>query len=200
MVATALLTTGASLVTLSIVPYIKDIVRGKTKPRVISWAIWTLLLALTAVVSWQEGQMASVVLSAASSVACFIVVLLAIRHTTIELNRLEHFTLIGALVGVGLWLMFDDPMLVLMTTITIDAIAYLPTFANGWNKPHHESLGMFVISAIGSGLVLIAAFLAHASSQGLVYPVYSVVFGSIMIGILLTRRPSVIRICESIDQ
>jgi len=199
MVATALLTTGASLVTLSIVPYIKDIVRGKTKPRVISWAIWTLLLALTAVVSWQEGQMASVVLSAASSVACFIVVLLAIPHTTIELNRLERFTLIGALVGVGLWLMFDDPMLVLMTTITIDAIAYLPTFANGWNKPHHESLGMFVISAIGSGLVLIAAFLAHASSQGLVYPVYSVVFGSIMIGILLTRRPSVIRTCESID-
>jgi len=192
MVATALLTTGASLVTLSIVPYIKDIVRGKTKPRVISWAIWTLLLALTAVVSWQEGQMASVVLSAASSVACFIVVLLAIRHSTIELNRLERFTLIGALVGVGLWLMFDDPM-------TIDAIAYLPTFANGWNKPHHESLGMFVISAIGSGLVLIAAFLAHASSQGLVYPVYSVVFGSIMIGILLTRRPSVIRTCESID-
>lgn len=188
MVPTVLLTTGTSLATLSIVPYIRDIVQGRAKPRVISWAVWTLLLGLTAIVSWREHQVSSAVLSAASTVGCFVVVLLAVRHTSLTLTRLERFSLFGAVIGVGMWLLFDDPMLVLMTAITVDAVAYLPTFVNGWRNPHHESMSMFVTSAIGSSLVLQAAVLAHATSRGLVYPVYSLVFGSIMIGILVARR------------
>jgi hypothetical protein len=188
MIPAVLLTTGTSLVTLSIVPYIKDIIRGNAKPRLLSWAIWTLLLGLTALVSWQEHQMSSAALSAASMFGCFIVAVLAARYTNFEFTRLERYSLLGAVLGIGLWLLFDSPMLVLLTAITVDAVAYLPTFANGWHNPHHESMTMFVISAFGSGLVLIAAVLDHASSQGLAYPLYSVIFGSIMVGILLTRR------------
>jgi hypothetical protein len=188
MVQTVLLTTGTTLVTLSIVPYIKDIVQGKTQPRVISWTIWTLLLGLTAVVSWQQRQMSSAALSAASTIACLVVSLLAVRYTSFELTKLERYSLLGAGLGLGLWVVFDNPMLVLLTAMTVDGIAYLPTFVNGWRNPYRESMSMFVISAVGSSLVVIAAVLAHATSRGLIYPLYSLVFGSIMIGILLSRR------------
>lgn len=188
MVSTILLTTGTSLVTLSIVPYIKDIVQGRAKPRVISWAIWTLLLGLMAAVSWQEGQISSAVLATGSTLACFIVALLAVRYASMNTTYLERWSLFGAAIGIGMWLLFDNPMLMLAAAITVDAIAYLPTFINGWYNPHHESMSMFATSAFGSWLVLTAALLSHTTSQGLVYPLYSVTFGSIMIGILLTRR------------
>jgi hypothetical protein len=188
MVPTVLLTTGTSLVTLSILPYIKDIVRGKTKPRFLSWAIWTLLLGLTAVVSWQEHQISSAALAGTSTFACFVVAVMAARYTSFKFTRLEQYSLLGAGLGFVLWLVFDNPMLVLVTTITVDAIAYVPTFANGWRNPHHESISSFCMGALGSAFVLVAALLSHATSQGLLYPLYSAVFGSIMVGILLTRR------------
>lgn len=188
MVSTILLTTGTSLVTLSIVPYIKDILQDRAKPRVISWAIWTLLLGLMAVVSWQEGQISSAVLATASTLACLTVSLLAVRYASMNFTYLERWSLFGAAVGIALWLLFDNPMLMLAAAITVDAIAYLPTFVNGWYNPYHESMSMFATSAIGSWLVLLAALLGHTTLHGLVYPLYSVTFGSIMIGILLTRR------------
>jgi cation transport ATPase len=79
-------------------------------------------------------------------------------------------------------------MLVLLTAMAVDGIAYLPTFVNAWHNPNHESMSMFVISAVGTSLVVVAAVLAHATSRGLIYPLYSLVFGGIMIGILLSRR------------
>jgi hypothetical protein len=188
MVPTVLLTTGTSLVTLSTLPYIKDIVRGKVRPRFMSWATWTMLLALTAIVSWQEHQLSSAALAGASTVCCFVIALLAARYTRFEFTRLERYSLLGVGLGVTLWLVFDNPMLVLLTTITIDAIAYLPTFVNGWHNPHHESIISFFMGAFGSGFVLLAALLSHATSQGIIYPLYSAVFGSIMVGILLSRR------------
>lgn len=188
MVVTALLTAGSSLVTLSVLPYIKDIIRGRAKPRFVSWAIWTVLLGLTSIVSWQEGQIASAVLATASALACLSVTLLALRHVSLEMTRMEYFTLVGAAIGIVLWLIFDDPMLVLLAAVTIDGIAFLPTYINGWRNPHHESLTMFIVSGVGSSLVLIAAIIAQATSSGFVYPIYSVTFTGIMVGILLARR------------
>lgn len=188
MVPVVLLTAGTSLATLSTFAYIKDILKGKTKPRVTSWAVWTLLLGLMATVSWQEHQISSAALAGASTFGCFVIAVLAARYTRLEFTRLEHYSLLGAGLGIALWLLFDNPMLVLLTAVTVDAIAYLPTFVNGWRNPHHESMTSFFMGAFGSGLVLIAALLDHASSQGLIYPLYSAVFGSIMVGILLTRR------------
>jgi ABC-type cobalamin transport system permease subunit len=188
MVAAVLLMTGTALATFSVVPYIKSIVRGKAKPRAISWAIWTLLIGLMAVVSWQQHQLSSAVLSTASAIGCLIVTLLALRHVRFEPTRLERYTLLGAAIGIVLWLLFDNPMLVLTAALTVDSIAYIPTYVNGWRNPYHESMTMFIISAFGSGLVLLAAVLDRAAMSGIVYPLYSVIFGSIMIAILMTRR------------
>jgi hypothetical protein len=139
-------------------------------------------------VSWQERQLSSAVLAGTSALACLVVALLAVRFASFELTRLEWYSLLGAVLGIGLWLIFDSPMLVLLAALTVDSIAYLPTYVNGWHNPYHESMSMFVISAIGSSLVLLAAVFTHANSGGLIYPLYSLIFGSIMVAILLTRR------------
>lgn len=188
MVAAVLLTTGTSLATFSVVPYIRSIVRGKAKPRAISWAIWTVLLGLTAIVSWQQHQLSSAVLSGASTVGCLIITLLALRHVQFSPTRLERYTMFGAVIGIALWLLFDNPMLVLAAALTVDSIAYIPTYVNGWHNPYHESMTMFIISACGSSLVLLAAVMDRAALSGILYPLYSVVFGSIMVTILLARR------------
>ena len=192
MVAT-LLVTGTGLTTASVVPYIKDIIRGKTKPRIVSWAIWTVLLGIAATVSFQERQMASAVLATSSAIACFTISLLALKHVEWGITRLERITMLGAAIGLVLWVVFDDPMLILASTITVDAIAYIPTFKNGWSNPHHESLMMFAISALGGGLVLLSAILDHASIHGIAYPLYSLVFAMIMSGILMWRRREQVR-------
>ena len=196
MVPTVLLTAGSSPVTISAVPYIKDIVRSKAKPRFISWAIWAVLLGLTAIVSWQEGQVASAILSTASASVCFAVAAMTIRRLSMKMTYLEYFTLFGAAIGIVLWLVFDNPMLVLLTAVSVDAIAYIPTYVNGWRNPHHESLAMFALSVAGSSLVLIAAVVSEAASSGLIYPIYTVTFGMAMVGILFARRRGITRLRE----
>jgi hypothetical protein len=162
--------------------------RGKAKPRVISWIIWTVLLGLMAIVSWQEGQLASAVTTTASTVCCGVVSLLALRHTTLRITRLEKSTLLGAILGFVLWLLLNDPLLVLLTAIVVDTVAYLPTFLNGWHNPSHEPISMFLISVCGSVLVLLTAVLGGANLHGLIYPVYSVIAGGTMVGILISGR------------
>lgn len=188
MVSAVLLTTGTALSVFSTVPYIKDIIQGKTKPRMVSWAVWALLLGMTAIVSWQQHQISSAVLSGASTIGCLVVTVLAVRYASLRLTRMELYSLFGALVGLVLWLVLDDPMLVLIAALVVDGIAYLPTYVNGWRNPRDESRSAFMMSACGSGMVLLAAVLAHAAPIGLIYPLYSTVFGGIMIGILLMRR------------
>ena len=47
----------ATLVTIgAVIPYILDVIKGKTKPNIVSWITWTLLTAVATVAEISAGE------------------------------------------------------------------------------------------------------------------------------------------------
>jgi hypothetical protein len=110
------------------------------------------------------------------------------RYATRDITRLEKAAVTGAVLGVALWLLIDNPMLALLAALAADCLAYIPTLVHGWTEPDEESWHAYGIGAVGESLILVVALAQHASWLGLAYPLYAAIFGTTMTAIILARR------------
>ena len=62
-----LLTLSAVIMIVAVVPYLIDVVRQKTKPRVVTWFIWTVLMLIAGFAAVDAGATASAVISFTSA-------------------------------------------------------------------------------------------------------------------------------------
>ncbi len=97
IIISSILTLGAA------VPYIIEIIRGNTKPRIASWLIWTVLTGIAAIASYSDGQIPSAILMAVATIDTGLVVILGYRYGDKHFERLDMVCLSGAVVGLGLW-------------------------------------------------------------------------------------------------
>lgn len=185
---TVLTIIGVLLVTMAGVPYISAIIRGRVRPKLISWGIWTVLGVLTTLAALGESQIPSALVSAVAAVTCLTVVVLGWSRGSRRITRLDVVCLIGALAGLVVYFAARDPFLALAVSVTVDAIAFVPTLAHGWTDPDEESLSSFVYIVAGQGFVVAAALIGGATITGLLYPLYSLTFNGAMAYVLFSAK------------
>lgn len=104
-------TVAVILVFIGYVPYIRDILKGKTIPHVYSWFVWgfTTLIVFALQHSDKAGIGAFVTLSAAAM--CIVVFILGfIRHGTKDIVFLDTIFLVGSFVALLLWMLAKQPV------------------------------------------------------------------------------------------
>jgi len=177
----------ASIVTIAgALPYIYDILKGKTKPRIVSWFTWALLTGISAAASLSDHQYAAGVLSLSAMVECLSIVGLGLRYGEREFTVFDISCQLGAIVGLILWFIFNTPAIAVIAGITIDLIASLPTLKHAWQKPAEETLLVFALSGIGATF---AAFAATSTKiTALANPVYIIIINFTFVAILFTRH------------
>ena len=116
-------------------PYIIEIVRGRTKPRIVSWFTWSVLTGIACAASFADGQVPAGVLLLAGTFETALIVILGFKHGDRKFERLDMYCLAGAATGLVLWLLFNSPAIAVLATITIDLIGAIPTFKHSWEKP-----------------------------------------------------------------
>jgi hypothetical protein len=143
------------LIASSFVPYIFDIVKGKTKPHIYTWLVWFITGVISVVIGLQSGGgyglyglMFNVFLVGA-------IVLLSIKYGTKDIVYKDKIYLSLAFLGVILYFLFQNPVYSLVTAIFVDLIAYIPTFRKTYNDPDSESLGAWVITIIAYAVSII---------------------------------------------
>src|SRR3989344_7062194 len=121
------------------IPYFVDIFRGKTKPHVFSWFVWTLLtsIAFFAQVAGDAGPGAWV--TGLTAMVCLVITLLAFTRGEKEITRLDWMSFVGALLGIILWIKNQDPLPSVILVTLVDAIAFIPTFRKSYHKPNEET-------------------------------------------------------------
>lgn len=168
------------------IPYFYDIFKGKTKPHIFSWLIWSLLggIAYTAQVvkgagagSWQNGIVTLIYL---------VVAVLAIFRGEKNITKTDKLTFGGAILALGLWAITDDPLSAVILASAIDTIAYIPTFRKAYHKPSEETLSAFIMSATAIFISLFA--LESYSPATWLYLACLLVTDSAFIIMLLVRR------------
>ncbi len=185
---TVIISVGMLLATLSPMPYIKDTLKGKARPRLVSWSVWAILLAIVTIAAISEGKVASAMLSGVSSVGCVLVVAAGWSNGSRRFSRLDKVAVIGAIIGLVVLMFARDALLALEVMVLVDAIAYVPTLAHAWRAPHHESLMSWSLALLAGGFMAIAGVMNHAGLMGLLYPVYSATFASFMVLLIVSGR------------
>lgn len=157
----------------SALPYIRDILKGTTKPRVVSWFNWGLLAGIAGAAALADRQYVSVILSFTIVIQSVIIVTLGYRKGDRKFEPLDAYCQLGAVVGLVLWALFNSPLLALIAVVAVDFIAGIPTIKHAWQKPHEETLATYVLAGIGGIFSVLA--LNDPAVSGMVYPIFVVV-------------------------
>jgi hypothetical protein len=174
------------LIMVSALPYLKDIVKGKTKPNIVSWATWTLLTSIATVAAFASGAPRAALLTLGATLATLSIVILGLRYGIAKLTKFDLVCQVGAVIGLILWAVFNSPALGLAFTLGIDLTGGLHTVYHAWRKPQEETWEAFFVGGIASILTLLS--LSTYRFADLAFPIYFVLFDLIITIIIISRR------------
>lgn len=181
-----LLTLSAIITIAAIVPYIKDIIQGKTKPNITSWITWTLLFIVATIAEYAAGEYRTAIFTASITVETLLVVILGLKHGYAKYTKFDVACQIGALAGFLVWWIFNNPLAAVVLVVLIDLIAAIPTVRHGWVEPNEETWLTFALSGLGGVFAILA--LTSFSWTSLIYPVYIVVINTLVSGVIIFRQ------------
>ncbi len=178
---------GAVIVVLSCVPYIIDLVKKKTRPNIVSWFTWALLITIGAFAALAAHQTRTAIITFGDAASVCAILLLGFKYGYAKFSLFDGICQVGAVVGLILWLVFNSPTTAIIATVSIDFIAALPTFKHAWLKPDEETWQTYFISSLGAavGLTSLSVF----TIASLAYPVYLLLIGlTISATVIISRK------------
>lgn len=180
---------GSLLAAAGTVPYMFETIRGKTKPRIVTWLTWAMLTGVAGAASLSAGQVGGAVFALLGTVATGSVVVTGLRFGDRSFGRLDIACMAVVLVGLVLWLTLHNPGFAVWAAIVIDFVGLVPTLVHAWTDPTEETARTFACVGAG-GLIASAAIAAGGSVSvaALGYPLYAGVSMGTVTAIIVVRR------------
>ena len=185
-----LLTLSAVIMIVAVVPYLIDVVRQKTKPRVVTWFIWTVLMLIAGFAAVDAGATASAVISFTSAFTTSLVVILGYKNSDKGFVKLDIFSFCGALVGLGLWWAFNSPLIAIVMSVVVDLIGAIPTVWHAYKEPQEETASSYALYALSALFALFA--ITEFSITAALVPIYLMVIDGSIATIILVRKRAIV--------
>jgi uncharacterized membrane protein (UPF0136 family) len=103
LILSALITIG------SVIPYIRDILKGTTKPNIVSWITWTLLTLVATIAEFAAGEYKTAFFTSAAVMETLAIVILGLRYGYAKWTKFDTICQISALSGFVFWYLFNSP-------------------------------------------------------------------------------------------
>lgn len=167
---------------LGAISYIKDIIKGKTRPNIVTWIFWAIAPLIGVYINYKSGIPLPLLLS--TFIAGFGPLLVVIA-TLIKNNAYWKITRFDILCGVFslfamiLWITTKNSTLSLSFAIIADLTAGIPTIKKSWthsDTEHHGPYSMGIINQIITFLII-----KDFSYLNIAFPIYFVLINGIII-------------------
>jgi len=168
------------------IPYIRDTIKGKTKPHIYSWFIWAFITFIIFALQILGHAGAGAFTTLAAALLCLTIFILGLKNGHKDITKFDTVTFIISLIAIGIWIFAKQPVVSNILIITINTLANLPTIRKSWNKPHSETLFTWEMGAVRNFLGLLA--LANYSLLTWLYPVTNLLINIIESSLLIVRR------------
>jgi hypothetical protein len=169
------------------IPYVRDTVRGATRPHRGTWLIWSSLAIVVCFSQRADGASWSLLMAAAQAILTSLVFVLAIRRGEGGVSTGDRLMLAIACGGVLGWISADEPIVATACVVGADLIGATLMIPKTYRDPESETLATFAFASL-SGL-LAAGAVGTPDLSLLLYPMYfGLVNGAIAIFILHRRR------------
>ncbi len=168
------------------VPYVIDIIKKRSKPNIVSWFTWTLLLAIGTTAAFAAHQPRTAFLTLGDLIGTGAVLLLGLRLGIAKLSWFDGFCQITAIAGLILWQVFNSPEVAIIAVIAVDLLGLAPTLRHSWEAPEEETWQTFFVLVFAAALTLFS--LTHYSITSLSYPIYLLAANAAVAGVVVFRR------------
>jgi hypothetical protein len=181
------------------IPYIRDTLRGRTRPHRGTWLIWGVLAVVVCFSQRADGASWSLVMAAAQAVVTTLVFGLAIRRGVGGVSAPDVALIAIAMVGVVGWLVADEPIVATVSVVVADLIGVALMVPKTYRNPGSETLATFAFASLGG--LLAAGAVGTVDLALLLYPIYYCVANG-AIAVLIVRRRAVTEVAppSSVDE
>lgn len=136
------------------IPYLRDVSRGKVRPHPYTWGVWSLVSLVTFFGQIAKGAGVGAIATGASEIFTIIIFIFSIRFGFKEIKKTDTFFLIVCLLGIIPWILTSDPTISVITVVTIDVIAFIPTLQKTWRHSDTENPILFISNVLRHLLTL----------------------------------------------
>ena len=195
VLALAGLLSGA-LSVLAFLPYIRDTLRGRTRPERASWLIWSVLSSTAFFSLIHEGATSSLWFVGVQAAGTICVFLLSIKRGVGGFMRTsDRWVLCAAALGLALWYVTDNAAYALAITIVISALGGAVTVVKAFRSPGTETFSTWLAFLMSSALAVYSV--GQLDPVLLAYPMYLATLYTAIVVAMLTGRAKTRRIAAA---
>lgn len=170
------------------VPYLVDVVRGKTKPHAFSWFAWSLPTAVVFVAQLGDGGGAGVWVTGLTALMCTVIFVLSLFKGERDIRPLDWASLTFSALGIVLWFYTSNPLWAVLLATTVDLVGFVPTIRKSLIHPLEETRSTYLTGGIK--WILSVGALSQYSLITLIYPIGMIVanLGFVVFLLYMSRR------------
>ncbi len=169
--------------------YIRDIIKGTTRPNLVSWFIWFLAPMIAAFVSLSKGAGISVVPIFMAGFTPLLVILFALKskNSYWKFTLLDYICLVLSLLAIIVWVFLEEGSLATIFAISADLIAFVPTFVKSWKNPNTETVWPYCSGAFSAVLSVLTLTALSFDTFGFAFYLFLGNLSEILIILFRTR-------------
>ena len=168
------------------IPYVRDILRGTTRPHRGTWLIWGVLATVVCISQRADGASWSLVMAGAQAVVTCLVWVLSIRRGIGGVGIGEVIMVGIAMGGVIGWVVADEPIVATACVVAADLIGRPSMVPKTWRDPDSETLATFAFASLGGALA--AGAVGAPDLALLLYPIYYCLVNAAISAFIVHRR------------
>jgi len=163
---------GAVISFIGAVSYLVDTLKGKTKPNRVSWFIWALapLIAFSAEISKGVGIQSLMTFMVGFNPLLIFLASFVNKKSEWRLGKLDFTCGALSIIGIVIWLVFEEGNVAIFFAILADGLAAIPTIIKSYYFPETENWFAFLTAAIAAALTLLTINMWNFAHYG--FPVY----------------------------
>ena len=161
--------------------YIKDVIKGGTRPNLVSWFIWSLAPFIGVFFQLKAGARLSILPIFMAGFTSLVVIIVSVlkKNGYWKINSFDVVCGIISLFALILYVFTHNLSISILFAIISDGLAYIPTIRKSWNFPETETGLMYTTGIVSNiiGLLTIKMWTFPIYSFG----VYIILFNAIVV-------------------
>ena len=179
---------GAAVQLLGIFSYIKETLRGNTKPNKVTWLMWSVapLIATFAALADGVGWSVLPVFMAGFGPLLVFIASFVNKNSHWELETFDYLCGFCSVLALVLWGITKEPVIAIVFAIASDGFAAIPTLVKSWKYPETETAAAYTTGLFSALTSFTAIKIWNFSSYA--FPAYLVIAETLFILSIYHRK------------
>jgi len=176
---------------IAFLPYLISILKGKTKPSIVTWWIWSVLGILLFFSYKAGGATETLFVPFVYMLTPLATAILSLKYGNKGWSKFDLYCLIGAATSTVIWFISGSPTIALVLYLFIDLFGLMPTIRKTFYQPEQENSLAWLLMVVANFLNILA--ITKMKFSILIYPLYLLISGGIILILTLRKSKRVVK-------